>query len=122
MLPENNFSAKLKNAKEERGATFVEFAEEMGISKSALQEYLKGNTNPRLDTIKLLAEKLGMPVSELIGGTDGFLCVSENGERQEIHPSLRPLVEDLERQIRRLSDTLFELDRFSGGDEKQTEQ
>lgn len=64
-----NLSAVLVKFKEERGLSLTEFAEELGISRSALQEYISGEGVPRLSTIVILAQKLGMEPKELLSGT-----------------------------------------------------
>ena len=41
-----------------RNQSISEFSEELGVSRSSMQELLKGNGNPRMDTVELIAERL----------------------------------------------------------------
>lgn len=66
MTIKNNIAAKMKAIMAEKDATVVEFAQELGIARSSLQEYLKETSNPRTDTIELIAEKLEISPAELI--------------------------------------------------------
>ena len=61
-----NISMHLKRAIEERRQTVEEFSEELSISKTAMQQYLRGDANPTIDTLVLLADGLGISVKELI--------------------------------------------------------
>lgn len=60
----NNISA-LRNI---RSLTITDFAKEIGISKSTLQEIEKGHS-PNLNTVECIARSLGIPVSVLISDT-----------------------------------------------------
>ena len=57
---------KLREIKEERGLSVVEFSEQLDISRSALQAILTCKGNPRTDTIEHIASRLGVsPISLL---------------------------------------------------------
>lgn len=43
-------------------------SEELGVPVSSLQCYLKGTSDLRADTIELLAEKMNIPVIEMVSG------------------------------------------------------
>ena len=62
-----NFSENLKEIMKERKMSLDEFADFLGISRSMLQVYLKGEGNPRLDTLEEIAKKLEISVFELLG-------------------------------------------------------
>ena len=49
-----------------RNKTLSALAEEIGVPISSLQNYASGRSNPRADTIEILAEKLGVSPAELI--------------------------------------------------------
>lgn len=55
----NHFCSNLKRLYHIHQQTLTAFADELGISRSSLQEMLKGNSNPRLDTIEHMAKNLG---------------------------------------------------------------
>lgn len=61
-----NIAKTLRTIKEDRGLSYADFAEELGIPKSSLVEYLGGYGNPRADTMELLAERCGIPIIEMI--------------------------------------------------------
>ena len=56
-----------KNLRAIRGfKSQVEFSGEIGITKSTLQSLEKGTTYARLDTLELISNRLGVPVSVLL--------------------------------------------------------
>jgi transcriptional regulator with XRE-family HTH domain len=63
---QKNLSFILKLIKDERRETLAEFADELEISRSHLQELLKNNTSPRIDTVEHIARKLGVAPYELM--------------------------------------------------------
>ena len=64
-------SRRLKEIKEERGLSVVEFSQLIGISRSALQAILSRRANPRADTIEQIAERLHVnPISLLVEPSD----------------------------------------------------
>ena len=64
-----NMADVLLKIKEERDLSLTDFAEQLGISRSALQEYTSGTGVPRLSTVVILAQKLGMEPADLLAGT-----------------------------------------------------
>ncbi len=44
----------------------AEFAKEIGITKSTVQAMEKGKSVPRLDTLDVICEHLGMPIAALL--------------------------------------------------------
>lgn len=66
MKIQQNIKHNLRFVMAERKITLAEFADELGIARSSLQCYLDGTSNPRADTIQLLAEKLDIPVHALV--------------------------------------------------------
>ena len=66
MAIRKNLARRLKEIQKERGLSITEFAEELDISRSALQAILLCKANPRMDTIEHIAGKLGVsPISLL---------------------------------------------------------
>lgn len=65
---QKNMAAVMRALKRESGKSTVDFAEELEISKSTLQDYLSGRGNPCVETIEHLAKKLHVDVSFLISG------------------------------------------------------
>ena len=68
---QKNIARKLKATMEQRQKTVTEFSEEIGIPISSLKNYLRGRSNPRADTIALLAECLELTPAELISDLPG---------------------------------------------------
>ena len=98
MEGKTNFSNVLKRYKEEHGLSYVEFAEDLGIAKSALENYINEIANPRLDTLEIVAKKLGMPVSELLD------------EKPSKSIKLHPVLEPVQNQLFQVSDFLYDLE------------
>lgn len=69
MLIQENIALALRAYKAAHKISVIEFAEELGIAQSSLQGYLKGTANLRVETIELLAEKMDIPVIDMVSGT-----------------------------------------------------
>ena len=91
MKIQDNIASTIRAVMIERELTITEAAEEFCISRTALQDYLSADSNPRSDTIELLAQKLGVSLAELISGaTEG-----KSPCRSRIHPLFEPLMRDM---------------------------
>lgn len=66
MSIKQNVARTIRRVKEERHISIEILAKELDITKSAVQAYLKGDSNPRADTLELLAEKCGVSMIELV--------------------------------------------------------
>ena len=120
MTIQKNISLKIRSALELSNLTLAEFAERLGISRSSLQEYLKEDANPRIDTVELLAEKLGYTPLELMSDmTAGEL--RDVHKLPKIHPAVRPLAEACHREVLKLSDEMFRLERAAEHAEQKEE-
>ncbi|WP_227766770.1 helix-turn-helix domain-containing protein [Zhaonella formicivorans] len=58
---------KLRILRESKGLSLTELASEVGLSVSYLSEIERNNTYPATNTLRVLAEKLGVSVSTLVG-------------------------------------------------------
>ena len=65
---QQNMSNVIRTLKELNKKSMSEFAEELEISRSTLQEYLSGTGNPRLSTVEHLAKKLQINPIFLVSG------------------------------------------------------
>lgn len=63
---QENIAQKLRTVMESRKKTISDFADELDIPSSSLKNYLRGTSNPRADTIALLADRLDLTPAELI--------------------------------------------------------
>jgi len=61
---------RIAQLRKEKGWTQVEFAEKLGIQRTALARIEVGNVNTTILTIKKIASVLGTKASELISGFD----------------------------------------------------
>lgn len=64
-----NVANTLRLYMDEHNKTLLEFAEELEIARSSLQQYVKGEGNPSIGTIERMAEKMDMDSVSLLTGT-----------------------------------------------------
>ena len=72
-----NIANTVNRILQERNKTLSELSEDIDIPRSSLENYAKGMSNLRADTIELLADKLGLTPAELISN------ISERPEWQQ---------------------------------------
>ena len=63
-----NISLAMQEYKAARQSSLSELSEELGIPVSSLQCYLKGTSDLRASTIEMLAEKMNVPLTEIVSG------------------------------------------------------
>ena len=63
-----NLAKVLMQYKQEYGLSFEELAQKLNLPKSSTVNYCNGTGNPRADTLELLAERCGMPVTTMVSG------------------------------------------------------
>jgi len=68
-----------KELMNEQGRTSSWMAMELGVTQSAFSRWMGGSNNPRLETIKAIADTLKVPVSQLI---DPNLNLPSNSEQE----------------------------------------
>ena len=61
------FSETLARLRRERGLTQAELASRLGISKSAISMYERGNREPELELLEAMADLFGVGVNVLLG-------------------------------------------------------
>lgn len=106
-----NMALAVRRAMRERGKSLLELSEEIGVSKTTLQNCLRGKFNPRLDTVEVLIEKLELPPSELFDGPPEGLVGAESVLRAA--EALSGLPQDRQEEGVRLLVALIELFRDS---------
>jgi transcriptional regulator with XRE-family HTH domain len=62
-----DFAQRLINARNQRRYSLSDLARESGVSRGYLHQLEKGENNPTLDKLELIAQALGISVSILIG-------------------------------------------------------
>ena len=66
-MPCNDFSTKLRSLREAKGLTQGELGDRAGLHRVYVTKLETGaETNPTLDTLKSLAQALGVPVTRLL--------------------------------------------------------
>lgn len=60
------FRIKLKELRENRGLSQAAFAEELGVSQSAVGNWESGSRQPKMDVLKKIAKYFNIPVSVLL--------------------------------------------------------
>lgn len=100
MQIEKNIAAILQNRLKDSGKTKLKFSEGLGIPRSTLQGYLKGNAGLRSDSIEELAKCLGLTPAQLISGPEyaQAYCASRpdslSAEIQSLHPQAQTLAKE----------------------------
>lgn len=61
-------AGNIRKRREEAGLTRREFARESGVAESSIYNIEKRMTQPRIDTIWIIARYLGVSLDELCGG------------------------------------------------------
>lgn len=61
-----NIANKVNRILQERNQTIAELSVDIDIPRSSLENYSRGTSNLRADTIELLADKLGLTPAELV--------------------------------------------------------
>lgn len=61
-----NIARTVREIMREQKKTLTELSDELDIPLSSMKKYASGQSNPRADTIELLADKLGVTPEELI--------------------------------------------------------
>ena len=63
---QSNIAKNLRRAMQSRNRTLLEFSEELSVSRTAMRKYLRGEANPTVDTLAVIAAKLEMTPGELV--------------------------------------------------------
>lgn len=69
MTLQQNLSNTMRAIRFARKQSITEFSEEIGVSRSEVQEILRGSSNPRLDTIQCIADNLHIDPIVLISSS-----------------------------------------------------
>lgn len=64
------FPARLKDARDLRGLSQLDLAQEAGLQPSAVSHFETGNRKPSFDNLRLLADALHVSTDYLLGRTD----------------------------------------------------
>lgn len=83
----SGFSEQLQVLRRQRKMTQAELGAALGISKSAVSMYERGNREPELDLLERMADLFGVSVSALLGREEALL--NGDAELTEYLTSLR---------------------------------
>ena len=64
----DNMAKFMQKRKKETKQSITEFSEELDVSRSTMQVYLKGRGNPTLEMVELMAAKMGVSPELLLSG------------------------------------------------------
>lgn len=65
------FNERLKELRERRGLSQVALADKLGVSKSAVSMYERGERNPDFETLEIIADFFNVDMNYLLGKDDG---------------------------------------------------
>ena len=120
MQIEKNIAATLQRRMDEAGKTKLEFSRDLGIPRSTLQGYLRGEKGLRSDSIEELAKSLGMSPAQLISGPGAAEAVSPAANAASSlaqHSLVRALAEEIVEAALRRSGEWAGLDAAETGNE-----
>ena len=78
-----NFNDNLRAARERKGMTQKELAENIGVAKSTYSLYESGNREPNVQTIKKIADILNVSADELLGIDDSPITIGAHFDGTE---------------------------------------
>ena len=64
---QENIAVTMRAVMERQGKSLADFSEELGISRNALYDYLRGRGNPSVSTLEHIAQRLEMDPAALLG-------------------------------------------------------
>ena len=79
----DNFNENLKNARERKGMSQKDVAEEIGVAKSTYSLYESGNREPNVQTIKKIADVLNVSADDLLGLNEEPLTIASHFDGDE---------------------------------------
>lgn len=65
------FKDRLKELRERKGMSQIQLSEELGISKSSVSMYERGERNPDFETLETIADFFNVDMNFLLGKDDG---------------------------------------------------
>lgn len=85
------FAESLRRIRFEKHMTQEELATFLGTTKQNISRYESGAVSPKITTAQMMANKLGISLSELNGGDD--LVVVDMRSGQQLPPAVKPISE-----------------------------
>ena len=85
----SGFSEKLSSLRRASGLTQAELAARLGISKSAVSMYERGNREPELELLEKMADVFGVSINTLLGRKEPESLVNNDAELTSYLEELR---------------------------------
>lgn len=79
--PQQQFSARLREAIYRRRLTQEEFAEKMETRQSTVSQWIRGRSSPRPKTLDRIGQVLGLNPAWLLSGSGDYLPAEDDSER-----------------------------------------
>lgn len=86
----NNFSERLRSAREYRGFSQSDLAVKSSMQPSAISHFETGSRKPSFDNLRILADSLDVTTDYLLGRVTDFKAVSNADLLHRHYDSLRP--------------------------------
>ena len=96
-----NVKLRIKEVLEEKGNSIQWLSEQLGITYANTNNIVNGKSNPSLDRLNEIANKLGVDIIELIKPTSGTIgIIRHNGESYEINSieDIKKLLEVIDKE------------------------
>lgn len=84
------FKDRLRAARMDRGFTQQNMADELGMALRSYQQYEQGSTEPSLESLAVLADKLSVPTDYLLGRDDYLRSLGAAFDEPRACPPRRP--------------------------------
>lgn len=97
---------RIKKLRKEKGMTQKELAKKLGISASQIGNYENGYRNPKLSTVRKIAEALEVPVSKITG------MIPEEDEAEKILSNILAIQKELEKIDDYFDELIEKLERY----------
>lgn len=95
-----NISSRLKRVIEVSGMSITGFAEKCGVPYSSMQNYLRGEREPKIDALVSISSHMGISIDWLLTGVGEM----RKGTASPLGPALSPKEERLLELFKELSD------------------
>lgn len=94
----NMFSVRLKAMRKDRKETQDDIAKLLGVRRTTVGEYERGNIRPPMDKMKILADHFEVSVDYLMGNTN-FQTAEERNEESpnDVSKAMKKILEDLQK-------------------------
>ena len=94
----NMFSVRLKAMRKDRKETQDDIAKLLGVRRTTVGEYERGNIRPPMNKMKILADHFEVSVDYLMGNTN-FQTAEERNEESpnDVSKAMKKILEDLQK-------------------------